>query len=163
MRALQMGSIGNSHSYTHHHHHHLSLTRKGCWGTTDDFVTCFPRLSYTQTPHRPPDGLTRCLPPKLLQPLDGEIRHHIRQARDTQTSVKTDCTRILHAFNYTTALYFQSIWNVSCMQQQAMYYQPEHNQHFFFFSQISNMTCNYQLTKTNGEKHLYTLSIIHTS
>ena len=26
---------------TSHHHHHPSLNRKGWWGTTDDFTTCF--------------------------------------------------------------------------------------------------------------------------
>ena len=24
-----------------YHHHYLSLNRKGCWGTTDDFTSCF--------------------------------------------------------------------------------------------------------------------------
>ena len=32
-----------------HHHHHLSLNRKGCRGTTDDFTTSFLKLSLFST------------------------------------------------------------------------------------------------------------------
>ena len=33
------------HHHHHYHHHQQSLTRMGCWGTTDDFTTSFLHFS----------------------------------------------------------------------------------------------------------------------